>query len=119
MCGAEHPASERFCASCGVPLIEAGSATRAKDDVRAQTARQIDPRYVAGEPVRVAGASSAVEAQFIQNLLLAEGIPSLLRTVGGQKSQIFPAGSAEILVPAAAVDAARDVLLQRRDPPLD
>jgi hypothetical protein len=75
--------------------------------------RQVDPRYAEGDPVRVAGAMNQAEAEFIQGLLLEEGIPSMLRrTRGFDVPDMLAAGPREILVPEAGYLAAREVLLQ-------
>jgi Putative prokaryotic signal transducing protein len=75
--------------------------------------RRIDRRYAEGEPVRVAGAMNQAEAEFIQGLLLEEGIPSMLRrTRGFDVPDMLAAGPREIMVPEAGYVAAREVLLQ-------
>jgi hypothetical protein len=62
--------------------------------------------------VRVAGAAHQAEAEFIQGLLLEEGIPSTLRRAAGfDVPDFLAAGPRDILVAASGVDAARDVLL--------
>ncbi len=46
-------------------------------------ARKIDPSYTEGRLVRVAGGRNQPEAEFIQGLLLEEGVPSVLRRSAG------------------------------------
>jgi hypothetical protein len=66
-----------------------------------------------GELVRVAGARNQAEAEFIQGLLLEEGVPSLLRrTAGFDVPDFLAAGPRDVLVPSAGVVTAREVLLQ-------
>jgi hypothetical protein len=78
-----------------------------------ERARRIKPQYSEGNLIRVVGARNQVEADFIQNLLLEEGIPSMQRRARGfDVPDFLAAGPREILVPASGVPAARDVLLQ-------
>jgi hypothetical protein len=80
---------------------------------RHQRARKIKPQLAEGELVRVAGARNQAEAEFIQGLLLEEGVPSLLkRTAGFDVPDFLAAGPRDILVPEAGVSAAREVLLE-------
>jgi hypothetical protein len=63
--------------------------------------------------VRVAGARHQAEAEFIQGLLLEEGVPSMLqRTRGFDVPDMLAAGPRDVMVPSTGVDAAREVLLQ-------
>jgi hypothetical protein len=63
--------------------------------------------------VRVAGAANQPEAEFIQSLLLEEGVPSTVRRAAGfDVPDFLAAGPRDILVAASGVDVARDVLLQ-------
>jgi hypothetical protein len=76
-------------------------------------ARKIDPRYVEGELVRVAGGRNQAEAELIQGLLLEEGIPSMVRrSAGFDVPDFLAAGPRDVLVPTAGFDAAREVLHQ-------
>src|SRR5262245_35884921 len=80
-----------------------------------ERARKINPAYAEGELVRVAGGRNQAEAEFIQGLLLEEGIPSTLcRTRGFDVPDFLAAGPRDVLVPVSGADAARDVLLQAR-----
>jgi hypothetical protein len=66
-----------------------------------------------GELVRVAVARNLAEAEFIQELLLGEGIPSLLRrTAGFDVPDFLAAGPRDVLVRERAALEAREVLLQ-------
>jgi hypothetical protein len=78
-----------------------------------ERARKIDPRYTEGDLVRVAGAMNQAEAEFVQGLLLEEGIPSTLRrTRGFDVPDMLAAGPRDVMVPASGHGAARDVLLE-------
>jgi hypothetical protein len=119
VCESRHAAAERFCADCGMPLVHAPgeAAPPPKDSRLAAQARKIRPGYAEGPPVRVAGARHQAEAELLQNLLLEEGIPSLVRRSGGFDVPDFLAsGWREILVPASGADAARELLGDHRPP---
>jgi Putative prokaryotic signal transducing protein len=63
--------------------------------------------------VRVAGARNQAEAEFIQGLLLEEGVPSMLRrSAGFDVPDFLAAGPRDVLVPESGVATAREVLLQ-------
>ena len=112
-CGREHSDEERFCASCGLPLVPEGGPAEAVVDERGERVRKIKPQYSEGELVRVKVARQQPEAEFIQSLLLEEGIPSTLRrTRGFDVPEMLAAGPRDVLVPASGVAAARDVLLE-------
>jgi hypothetical protein len=99
-CGTEHPLDERFCSECGFPLVYAGY-------------EKIDPEYTRGELVRVAGGRNQAEAELIQNLLLEEGIPSIVRrTAGFDVPDYLAGGPRDVLVAESAVGAAREMLLE-------
>jgi Putative prokaryotic signal transducing protein len=97
-----------------LPLVAgSGASVERASDERHRIARKIDPRYAEGEPERVIGARNQVEAEFIQGLLLEEGIPSMLRRARGfDVPDFLAAGPRDVLVPASGVAAAREVLLQ-------
>ena len=66
-----------------------------------------------GRLVRVAGARNQAEAEFIQALLLEEGVPSLVRrSAGFDVPDFLAAGPRDVLVPQSAAGTAREVLLQ-------
>ena len=99
-CGTEHPLDERFCSECGFPLVYAGY-------------ERIDPEYTRGDLVRVAGGRNQAEAELIQNLLLEEGIPSIVRrTAGFDVPDYLAGGPRDVLVAESAVPAARQMLLE-------
>jgi hypothetical protein len=113
-CGTTHGLDERFCPSCGMPLVYAGS-TGVDQPVteRHARARKIKPQYAEGPLVRVAGARHQAEAEFIQGLLLEEGVPSMLRrTRGFDVPDMLAAGPRDVMVPQTGAEVAREVLLQ-------
>ena len=113
-CGTTHGLDERFCPSCGMPLVYAGTAGVDQPvSERHARARKIKPQYAEGPLVHVAGARHQAEAEFIQGLLLEEGVPSMLRrTRGFDVPDMLAAGPRDVMVPQTGFDAAREVLLQ-------
>ena len=111
-CGTSYPRAERFCPSCRLPLTFAAAGTDELTE-RQAWARKIKPKLAEGELVRVAGARNQAEAEFIQGLLLEEGIPSLLRrSAGFDVPDFLAAGPRDVLVAEAALATAREVLLE-------
>lgn len=113
-CGARYPASERFCPSCRLPLGYPGAeAAEAGLSDRRRRMRKIKPQLTEGRLVRVVGARNQAEGEFIQALLLEAGVPSVLRrSAGFDVPDFLAAGPRDVLVPAAGVETAREVLLQ-------
>jgi hypothetical protein len=67
------------------------------------------------EFVFVARANNQSEAEFLENLLRAEGVPALIRRAAGfDVPDFLAAGPREVLVPASLEGVARDVLLQNQ-----
>jgi hypothetical protein len=109
-CARTYPRSERFCEACGMPLVHLPGAEREANE-RQRRARKIKPQYSEGALVKVARAANQPEAEFIEALLLEEGIPSMVRRSGGADVPDFlAAGPRDILVPESAADAAREAL---------
>jgi len=113
-CALRYDLDERFCAKCGMPLVYVGG-----DPVEAPVtaahgrARKIDPRYTQGELVRVAGGRNQAEAEFIQGMLLEEGVPSILRrSAGFDVPDFLAAGPRDVMVPQAGAEVAKEVLLE-------
>jgi hypothetical protein len=113
-CGSRFEVTHRFCPSCGLPLIQSPEGQAAPElSERHDRARKIKPQLGEGPLVRVAGARNQAEAEFIQGLLLEEGVPSLLRrSAGFDVPDFLAAGPRDILVPGSGADTAREVLLQ-------
>jgi hypothetical protein len=110
-CGLNHSSAERFCTRCGMPLV-LGEGTEPVSE-RHERARKIKPQLAEGEPVKVVGARNQVEGEFIQGLLLEEGVPSMLRrSAGFDVPDFLAAGPRDVLVPESGVDTAREILLQ-------
>ena len=111
-CDREHAADERFCRDCGMPLVRAGdeSAEEPRSDLHGR-ARKIRPELTRGPLARVAGGRNQAEAELIQNILLEEGVPSILRrTAGFDVPDFLAAGPRDVLVPESAVEVARATL---------
>lgn len=113
-CGATQDRSERFCPKCRLPLVI--DLTRVEPppltDAR-RRARKIKPQLAEGRLVRVAGARNLPEAEFIQSLLLEEGIPSILRrSAGFDVPDFLAAGPRDVLVSESGLPAARETLLE-------
>jgi hypothetical protein len=111
-CGVGYPEPERFCPDCKLPLVHAEGVIESVGE-RHERARKIKPQFSEGRLVRVAGARNQAEAEFIQGLLLEEGVPSMLRrSAGFDVPDFLAAGPRDILVTEAALATAREVLLQ-------
>ena len=63
--------------------------------------------------MRAAWARNQTEAEFIQGMLLEEGVPSMLRrSAGFDVPDFLAAGPRDVLVPESALATAREVLLE-------
>jgi len=113
-CASTHGLDERFCPNCGMPLVYTGAmGVDQPVTERQERARKVKRQYAEGELVRVAGARNQAEAEFIQGLLLEEGVPSLLRRARGfDVPDFLAAGPRDVLVPESGAVVAREVLLQ-------
>src|ERR1700761_488408 len=119
-CGSRFGGDVRFCPACHLPLVlEPGPGETGAGRVggriseRHERARKVKPQLTEGELVKVAWARNQTEAEFIQGLLLEEGVPSLLRRSRGfDVPDFLAAGPRDVMVPISGVDAAREILLQ-------
>jgi hypothetical protein len=113
-CASSHPLEERFCPTCGMPLVYSGAhGLEAPTTDRHERARKIKPQFAEGELVRVAGGRNQTEAEFIQGMLLEEGVPSLLRrSAGFDVPDYLAAGPRDVMVPESGTGVARQVLLE-------
>jgi hypothetical protein len=113
-CALRYPLEERFCAKCGMPLTYAGRVNAEQPATGSQErARKIKPVYSRGDLRRVAIGRQQPEAEFIQMLLLEEGVPSTLRrTAGFDVPDMLAAGPRDVLVPESGLEVAREVLLE-------
>jgi hypothetical protein len=113
-CARRYPLEERFCADCGMPLTYAGKVgVEEPAPGGRERARKIKPQYTRGELRRVTTARHQAEAEFVQMLLLEEGVPSTLRrTAGFDVPDFLAAGPRDVMVPESGLEVARQVLLQ-------
>jgi hypothetical protein len=112
-CASKFASEERFCPDCRMPLVfSAGTVAPLRVDDRHERARKIKPQLAEGRLVRVAGGRNQAEAEFIQGLLLEEGVPSLLRrSAGFDVPDFLAAGPRDVLVPESGALTAREVRL--------
>jgi hypothetical protein len=94
-----------------MPLVFASRPTRAASE-RERKARKIKPQYAEGHLVNVARANNQIEGEFIEGLLLEEGIPCVLRGIIAGYAPVV--GSREVLVPESGAQAAREALAWQR-----
>jgi hypothetical protein len=93
-----------------VPLVHRSGEEPATSE-RQQRARKIKPQYADGKLVKVARAANQPEAEFIEGLLLEEGIPCMLRRSSGfDVAESLAAGPRDVLVPESGAEAAREAL---------
>src|SRR3954452_22096676 len=113
-CALRYGLDERFCASCGMPLVHVGADPIEEPGNQAhERARKINPIYTEGELVRVAGGRNQAEAELIQGLLIEEGVPSMLRrSAGFDVPDMLAGGPRDVLGPRSGVQTAREVLLE-------
>jgi len=118
-CGARAIGTERFCARCGLPLVlgdgdgaGAQPITDADLSERQRQARLIKPQLAEGPLVKVAWVRNQAEGEFLQSLLLEQGVPSLLRRAPGfDVPDMLFAGPRDVLVAASGLQTARETLL--------
>jgi hypothetical protein len=97
-----------------VPLVFAAQESdQVPTSERHERARKVKPQLAEGDLVKVAGARNQAEAEFIQGLLLEEGVPSLLRrSAGFDVPDFLAAGPRDVLVPQSGAATAREVLME-------
>ena len=111
-CATLHALDKRFCPDCGMPLTYHGTPRDEGDDLR-DRARKVDSRFSEGELVTVATGRNQAEADFIANLLLEEGVASLVRRSRGfDVPDMLAAGPRDVLVARSGEGVARQILLQ-------
>jgi hypothetical protein len=94
-----------------MPLVYSGPQEDAPLSHNEEMARKIRPQYARGDLVRVAGGRNQAEAEFIQGILLEEGIPSILRrTRGFDVPDFLAAGPRDVMVAESGYEAAHDLL---------
>lgn len=95
-----------------MPLVYIGRETEPVRGEAHERARKIVPEYTRGDLVRVAGGRNQSEAELIQNLLIEEGIPSVVRrSAGFDVPDYLAGGPRDILVPESGAMAAHQMLL--------
>src|SRR4051794_14511357 len=111
-CASSHPLDERFCPTCGMPLVYAGAQGVDQPVTEAHArARKIKKQYADGPLVRVASARHQAEAELIQGLLLEEGVPSMTKRSGGfDVPDMLFAGPRDVFVPETGAEAAHEIL---------
>ena len=95
-----------------MPLVPPGGEhdEPARDEAH-ERARKIRPELTRGPLVRIAGGRNQAEAELIQNILLEEGVPSILRrTAGFDVPDFLAAGPRDVMVPESGALVARDAL---------
>jgi hypothetical protein len=95
-----------------MPLVRAGAEEDepARDEAH-ERARKIRPELTRGPLVRVAGGRNQAEAELIQNILLEEGVPSIVRrTAGFDVPDFLAAGPRDVMVPESGASVAREAL---------
>jgi hypothetical protein len=95
-----------------MPLVPPGGEhdEPARDEAH-ERARKIRPELTRGPLVRVAGGRNQAEAELIQNILLEEGVPSILRrTAGFDVPDFLAAGPRDVMVPESGAITAREAL---------
>jgi hypothetical protein len=102
-----------FCERCRLPLVPEAQDGSELVSERHQRLRKIKPQLSEGPLATVAHASNQAEAEFIQSLLLEEGVPSLLRrSAGFDVPDFLAAGPRDVLVALSGLETARQVLME-------
>src|SRR4051794_37261340 len=97
-----------------MPLVRggAGEDEPARDEAH-ERARKIRPELTRGGLVRVAGGRNQAEAELIQNILLEEGVPSIVRrTAGFDVPDYLAGGPRDVMVPESGLAVAREALFE-------
>jgi hypothetical protein len=113
-CASRFAGDLRFCPDCKLPLVlqSAGDEPDYESE-RHQRLRKVKPQLSEGELVKVAWARNETEGEFIQGLLLEEGVPSMLRrSAGFDVPDFLAAGPRDVMVPISGAQTAREMLLQ-------
>jgi hypothetical protein len=113
-CASRFAGHERFCPDCRLPLVLQATGDEAEYETeRHQRLRKVKPQLSEGDLVKVAWARNQSEGEFIQGLLLEEGVPSMLRrSAGFDVPDFLAAGPRDVMVPISGAQTAREVLLQ-------
>jgi hypothetical protein len=94
-----------------MPLVHAGTRETEPATDAHERARKVRPQFARGELVRVTGGRNLADSELIQNILLDQGIPSILRrTRGFDVPDFLAAGPRDVLVPESGYEEARSLL---------
>ena len=94
-----------------MPLVHTGEEQEPARDEAHERARKIRPELTRGPLVRIAGGRNQAEAELIQNILLEEGVPSIVqRTAGFDVPDFLAAGPRDVMVPESGAVVAREAL---------
>jgi hypothetical protein len=95
-----------------MPLVRAGAGEdEPPRDEAHERARKIRPELTRGPLVRVAGGRNQAEAELIQNILIEEGVPSIVRrSAGFDVPDFLAAGPRDVMVPESGAVVAREAL---------
>jgi hypothetical protein len=102
-----------------MPLVHLGGEhdEPARDEAH-ERARKIRPELTRGPLVRIAGGRNQPEAELIQNILLEEGVPSIVRrSAGADVPDFLAAGPRDVMVPESGALVAREALFAADIPP--
>jgi Putative prokaryotic signal transducing protein len=109
-CLRPHREVERFCKSCGMPLVHPERGEHDATQSR-RRGRKVNPLYTEGRLVKVARAANLAQAEFLAGILLGEGIPCMLSSAASIVAVYAPvAGPRDVLVPESGAQAAREAL---------
>lgn len=112
-CGGNFQPGASVCPACDLPLLtesELEEDFASRGSLLTVTTRP-RPEYSRGGLRRIAIASNQAEAEMVESVLRAEGIPCVVRrTRGADVPDFLAAGRRDILVPETGVAAARDLL---------
>ncbi len=94
-----------------MPLVYTGEREQGPITDAHEKARKVRPQFARGELVKVTGGRNQADAEFVQNILLEHGIPSILRrTRGFDVPDMLAAGPRDVMVPEAGYEEARKLL---------
>lgn len=114
-CARSYGLDRSLCDKCGLPLVYSPQAVAVdpSDASLEHEARKVNPSYSTGDLVKVARGGNQAEAEMIQQMLLTEGIPTILRrSAGFDVPDFLAAGPRDVLAPESGAAAARRLLQQ-------
>ncbi|MDP9188016.1 MAG: DUF2007 domain-containing protein [Actinomycetota bacterium] len=94
-----------------MPLVREGAREQEPVTDAHEKARKVRPQFARGELVKVTGGRNQADSELIQNILLEQGIPSILRrTRGFDVPDMLAAGPRDVMVPESGYTEARQLL---------